>query len=61
MQEKMTLDEWLKKKKISSTRMSHMIGCTEATMSNWRTGKRKPDRRYQMMIEKATKGEVVYE
>lgn len=58
---KMTLDEWLKEKKFPSVYLCKLLGCNESTMSNWRSGKRIPDRRYKMMIEKITEGKVVYE
>jgi DNA-binding transcriptional regulator YiaG len=56
--QKLSLDEWIKRKKISSSALARMLGCTEATVSGWRTGKKKPHRFHKELLLKISNGEI---
>ena len=57
----MDLREYLFRKKMSATEMSHIIECSRTHISEIVHGRRIPSKRLARDIEKATNGEVTIE
>jgi DNA-binding transcriptional regulator YiaG len=57
----MQIEEWLQKNKMSPLEFSKKVNASRAAVYQWRIGKFKPNKFYQKIIHKETKGEVSYE
>ena len=52
------LYQWMVEHQITQKQLSRMIGVTEATLSNWMTGKAEPKLYYTKKILKVTKRSI---
>ena len=55
----MTLVEWLESKNLTHEEFGRMCGCSRAAVTRWATGSRMPSPKWQTVIERVTKGQVV--
>ena len=56
----MTLQEWLEQKNLTHEEFAVMCGCTRAAVSRWASGSRVPSPKWLKVIERKTKGQVVF-
>lgn len=53
-----TLEKWLKTKKLSGADLAEMLEVSQSAVSRWINGSRVPTIKYFQAIEKVTKGAV---
>lgn len=54
----MSIDEWLTAHKFTARQFAEMLGCSESTVSVWRSGKGIPSRRNYGAHRAFTRGQV---
>lgn len=56
--EKLTLNEWLIKYKMSASCLAILLDCTEQTVHNWKNEKFRPHNLFRKKLKQITRDEV---